>query len=91
MWLASTIIGLTGAFTVAYYDSENRLQGYLPNDNDAVYWKQRAEHERKLARGELETDTSTMTQQTLYWLFGPKSFNSQQLEEEYLGVKRERH
>lgn len=83
------MIGLSGAFVKAYNDSESRLQGFMSNEKDAVYWKARAEYERAVLNGEIDprkSDTLTFPQQTLFWLFAPKILDNKTLEAEYLGA-----
>ncbi len=68
--------------------SENRLQGYHPNEEDVAYWRERAIYERKVASGEIdERLTGSLSEQTIKKMFGPKVFNLEELEKEYLSGK----
>ena len=82
------MIGLGTAFVCTYVDSENRLQGYLPNEQDVPYWKERLDYQRKVASGEIDPRKSgSMLQQSVYAMLGPKQFDLKDLESEYLGGK----
>ena len=83
--MATTVTGLAVGITKSYIRSENRLQGYLSNDQDAAYWRSRAEYERKVLSGEIDERTNgSATANMLKALLGPKYFSLAALEEEYL-------
>lgn len=87
-WFSSTVVGATLGFSVIYQDSENRLQGYLPNEADVKYWKERADTQRRILAGEIpEPKPESLLGQGLQALFGAKKVDVEALEKEYYGDK----
>lgn len=83
--VGTAMTGLGLGVTKSWIRSENRLQGYLSNSEDALHWRSRAEYERKVLSGEIDERTQgTPTEQMLKSVFGPKHFSLAALEEEYL-------
>lgn len=71
---ACLTVGASLGFTAAAYDSENRLQGYLANEQDVLYWTDRLKKER-------EAKESTGFLQST---FGVSKVNVEELEKTYL-------
>jgi hypothetical protein len=80
--ISLTITGLSTAFVITYYDSQNRLQGYSENSEDIKYWEKKLEYEKAIADGKVEE-----TRGFLSSLFGPKQFNRREVEKNYLDDK----
>jgi hypothetical protein len=87
-WFSSAVLGSSLGYTVIFQDSENRLQGYLENAQDVEYWRQKAEYERKVLRGEIDPAVSqSLAMQGLQALFGAQKVDVTKLEDDYYGVK----